>query len=222
MCCPGCGNMLKPADNCEFGDCNDDVASGSLDCVACGKSYPIIRGIPRFVGNGNYTQSFGYQWNKFSKTQLDEYLGIPLSEVRFADETKWPRSLKGQLVLEAGSGMGRFTRCAAETGAEVFSFDYSMAIEANYNNNKQLANVHFLQADICRPPFPRGAFDKVFCFGVLQHTPDPKKSFYSLLSLVKQNGDFVADVYRKSWKTIFWGQYYLRVITKRIPADRLW
>src|SRR5688572_17525912 len=151
-----------------------------LRCLACNREYQIVRGIPRFVGDGNYTGSFGYQWTKFSRTQLDENLGLPLSEERFVKETGWPRDLAGETILEAGSGMGRFTRCAAATGAEVVSFDYSGAIDANHRNNGHLPNVHFLQADIRRPPFAAQTFDRIFCFGVLQHTPDPAASFQSL------------------------------------------
>ncbi len=219
--CPECRQRLALADGGARPDAAGEVENGALRCSGCARSFPILGGIPRFVGADNYSGSFGYQWTKFDRTQLDENLGVPLSGQRFAGETRWPASLPGELMLEAGSGMGRFTRCAAATGAEVVSFDYSSAIDANYRNNKHLANVHFLQADINRPPFAPETFDKAFCFGVLQHTPDPEQSFKSLLPLVKHNGQFVSDVYRKSWKTIFWGQYTLRVITRRIPPERL-
>ena len=36
-----------------------------------GKKYEIINNIPRFVKSDNYANSFGLQWNKFRKTQLD-------------------------------------------------------------------------------------------------------------------------------------------------------
>lgn len=216
--CPECGSTLSLVT--EDDPAAAEIENGSLRCIGCASTYPIVRGIPRFVGS-NYAGSFGYQWTKFSKTQLDENLGVPLSAQRFQEETGWSGSLAGQRILEAGSGMGRFTRCAAATGAEVFSFDYSGAIDANVRNNGHLPNVHFLQADIRKPPFAPGTFDKVFCFGMLQHTPDPEQSFKSLIRYVKPGGALVADVYRRSWKTLFWGQYYLRVITRRIAPDRL-
>lgn len=218
--CPECGASVRLFDGHDDAT-TGEVESGTVRCTACAASYPIVRGIPRFVGDGNYTGSFGYQWTKFSETQLDEYLGYPLSMERFKGETGWPDALQGERILEAGSGMGRFTRCAAATGAEVFSFDYSEAIDANYRNNRHLDNVHFLQADICKPPFAPSTFDRVFCFGVLQHTPDPRASFHSVLRLTKPQGDLVCDVYHRSWKTLFWGQYYLRPITRRVPPERL-
>ena len=38
---------------------------------AVGNLFPIINGIPRFVELGNYSETFGFQWNKFVETQLD-------------------------------------------------------------------------------------------------------------------------------------------------------
>lgn len=220
--CPECRQRLALTDDKNSrSDAAGEVATGALACTGCARTFPIVGGIPRFVGADNYAGSFGYQWTKFDRTQLDENLGVPLSAQRFAEETGWPASLAGELVLEAGSGMGRFTRCAAATGAEVVTFDYSAAIDANYRNNRHLKNIHFVQADITRPPFAAETFDRAFCFGVLQHTPNPEQSFKALVPLVKRNGQFVSDVYRKSWKTMFWGQYALRVITRRIPPEKL-
>ena len=41
--------------------------------------------------------SFGFQWNRFEKTQI----GLAANESRFFDETRWPRDLRGQVVVEA-------------------------------------------------------------------------------------------------------------------------
>tara|TARA_Y100000590_G_scaffold335074_1_gene381336 strand:- start:115 stop:1107 length:993 start_codon:yes stop_codon:yes gene_type:complete len=220
LSCPECKEPLS-SNIANLVEKEGEIFSGDIACNNCLSKYPIINYIPRFVEPKNYSSSFGYQWNRFSGTQLDENLGVPLSEERFKIETRWPNELHGELMLEVGSGMGRFTRCAAKTGAEIFSFDYSNAIDTNFKNNRHCKNIHFIQADIRKPPFKHKLFDKIFCFGVLQHTPDPKASFESIFELLKPEGCLVADVYRKTWKTLFWGQYYLRVLTKRIPAQKL-
>lgn len=217
LACPACGGTIEHS----AGDISaGEVVMGALRCATCAASYPIIDSIPRFVPAANYARSFGFQWNRFSRTQLDETLGIPLSRDRFFNETRWPRNLQGELVLEAGSGMGRFTCHAASTGAEVVSFDYSSAIDANRRNNASLSNIHFVQADIHRMPFRR-VFHRLYCFGVLQHCPDPKQAFLALPRVVVPGGQIVVDVYRRSWKTRFWGQYYLRPLTRRIAPERL-
>jgi len=40
-------------------------------------------------------------------------------------------------------------------------------------------------------PFPNNSFDKVFCFGVLQHTPDFDASIKVLIEKAKPGGEIV-------------------------------
>ena len=54
-----------------------------FECNNCKKNYSIVNNIPRFVGKNNYSNSFGYQWNIFDKTQLDSYTKKILVEVEF-------------------------------------------------------------------------------------------------------------------------------------------
>ena len=219
LVCPACDGTN--ALTCIGDAIEEEIETGELTCSACATRYPVRGGIPRFVPETNYADSFGYQWNLFSRTQLDEYWGSPISEQRFKGETRWPTDLAGELILEAGCGMGRFTAHAAATGAELISIDYSSAIDAARRNNAGRSNVHFVQADIYKLPFRRELFDRVFCFGVLQHCPDPKQAFLSLVPLLKRGGAIVVDVYRLWWRTLFFGSYYLRVFTKGRPPGKL-
>ena len=93
------------------------------------------------------------------------------SEQRFFGETGWPRDMAGELILEVGSGSGRFNEQAARTGATVVSLDYSYAVDANNASNGARNNVLIVQADVFAMPFRPRSFDRVFCFGMLQHTP---------------------------------------------------
>jgi len=131
--------------------------------------------------------------------------------------------MTGQIVLEAGCGAGRFTEIALGTGARVFSFDYSLAIDANYRNNGHAPNLCLYQADIYHPPFAENTFDKIFCFGVLQHCPDVKGAFMSLLPPLKHGGEVVIDIYnRHPWIYLLDSKYWLRPLTKHIPNERLY
>lgn len=164
-----------------------------------GKRYPIVNGVPRFVAQNNYAQAFGKQWNRFPKTQLDSYTGLRLSEERLERCMRGNLSeLKGKVVLEAGSGAGRFTEILLEHGAIVHSFDYSSAVEANAENNGHHPDLTLIQADIRHIPFSKSTYDYVICLGVLQHTPDPEESIRCLWEMVKPGGALVIDHYR--WK----------------------
>ena len=197
--------------------------NGILKCETCDTRYPVINQIPRLVDVDNYSESFGYQWNIFSKTQLDSYSGIPVSRKRLEAVTSWDNKLlKGQLILEAGSGAGRFTEILVGTEADIYSFDYSKAVDANFKNNGEARNLALFQGDIFNIPFEDDTFDHVFCLGVIQHTPDPEAAFFSLASKVKPGGMIYIDVYTQSWYHYLHWKYILRPITKRVSQEKLY
>jgi len=99
--------------------------------------------------------------------------------------------------------------------------DYSCAVEANFASNGHRENVLIVQADLRRMPFRPASFDKLFCLGVLQHTPNVRRSFHALPPLVRPGGDVVVDVYRKTWKHLVSPKHYVRLLTSRLPPDRL-
>jgi ubiquinone/menaquinone biosynthesis C-methylase UbiE len=184
-----------------------------------GNIFPIINGVPRFVPADNYTNSFGFQWNKFQKTQIDrEAKNSSFSKERFFVATEWDKEdLSGKNVLEVGSGAGRFTQIVLDyTKANLYSIDYSDAVSANYRNNAHHGDrLHLFQASIYEMPFPDNSFDKVFCFGVLQHTPDFKKSVKSLIDKAKPGGEIAVDFYPiKGWYTKI-NAKYMRPWTKK-------
>ncbi len=184
------------------------------------EKFPIINSIPRFCKIVNYTESFGYQWNKFDRTQLDSTNFINFSEERFYKSTKWePKIISNENILEVGSGAGRFTEVFLKTTTGILhSIDYSNAVEANYRNTIKYKNrLELSQASIYEMPFLDNSFDKVFCFGVLQHTPSFERSLESLIKKTRIGGQIVIDFYPiKGWYTKFHAKYILRPITKKL------
>jgi SAM-dependent methyltransferase len=199
------------------------VKPAELVCPQCDNKSPIVTGIPRFVDRNNYTASFGFQWNKHRRTQLDSHSALSLSKDRLLQATGWKDLIdaSGLRVLEAGSGAGRFTEVLAATGARVWSFDYSSAVEANAANNGTSANLILFQGDIYQIPLADGYFDWVLCLGVIQHTPDPGTSFRSLARKVRPGGWLVLDVYTRSLGHAFQWKYLLRPITRRMDPRHL-
>jgi SAM-dependent methyltransferase len=200
----------------------DRVESGLLGCSGCGATYPIVGFIPRFVPAENYASSFGLEWRRHARTQYDSHTGLPITERRFFEETRWPRDLRGETVLEVGSGSGRFTEQAAATGAFVVSMDYSQAVEANYASNGRLENVLIVQASIYEMPFPLAVFDRLFCLGVLQHTPNVERAFHALPPMLKPGGWLAVDVYRRTWKNVASPKHYVRRLTRSMDPERLY
>ncbi|HYC48818.1 MAG TPA: class I SAM-dependent methyltransferase [Burkholderiales bacterium] len=198
------------------------VDEALISCSACSATVAIRAGVPRFVPESNYADSFGYQWNIHRRTQLDSYTGLPISRNRLFEVTGWPYDLTDQTVMEAGSGAGRFTEVLLGSGAKVISFDYSSAVDANFANNGEHPNLCLFQGNIFDIPVRTAAIDKVMCLGVLQHTPDPHRAFKNLASHVRPGGDLVIDLYGKRLVSMLHWRFLLRPLTKRMDQERLY
>lgn len=202
---------------------NGRVKDGILFEPISGNQYPIVNFIPRFVPSENYASGFGFQWNTHSRTQYDETSTFNTTRERFEKETRWGNHLAGEIILEIGSGSGRFTKEALKTGATIISFDYSNAVEANYNSNGKHENILIVQASIYEMPFEKNFFDKAFCFGVLQHTPDPETAFLNIPMYLKQGGKIATDIYIKDLKRwVLQPKYWVRPFTKGKDPEKLY
>jgi SAM-dependent methyltransferase len=203
--CPKCKGDLRTRD-------------GGLACGA-GHQFPVVEGLLRFVESDGYAASFGFQWQAHARDQLDSATGATLSRDRFFRGTCWPQRMEGELILEAGCGSGRFTEVLLGTGAHVVSFDYSAAAQVTHQAFAS-RGAQVCQASIYEMPYREASFDRVFCFGVIQHCPDVRKAFTSLVAMVKPGGYLAVDVYdrRRLWLN---ARYRVRWLTKRMDKQRL-
>jgi SAM-dependent methyltransferase len=188
--------------------------------------FPFKNGAYRIVEDNNYTDNFGYQWNKFAETQVDKSSELSISKDRLFAETEWDKEdLTGKNILEVGSGAGRFSQIILDyTKGNLYSIDYSNAVEANYKNNgiNNIGRFHLFQASIYEMPFAKAQFDKVICIGVLQHTPNFEKSVQSLIDMAKPGAEVVVDFYGiNGWWTKLHAKYLLRPFTKKMSHERL-
>lgn len=230
LCAKCSSTKLKVADEeCIPSEADEEILESSLICDNCGTVFPVINGVPRFVPLENYADTFGLQWTTHPRTQLDSYTKLPISRNRLFQTTGWQslsplsrQEMDGQIILEAGSGAGRFTEILLETGAEVFSFDYSKAVDANWKNNGDSPKLHIFQGNVYNIPLRNFSFDKVLCLGVLQHTPDPEKAFRNLYQYLRGGGEIVIDVYSKRLSSLLHWKYLLRPLTKRMNKKRLY
>lgn len=195
-----------------------EVMDGRLDC-ACGRSYVIRGGVPRFVASDAYADTFGRQWNRWARTQHDSLNGTGIFRARFESYTGWtPESLRGRVVVDAGCGPGAFIDVVEDHAAAVVGFDLSVAIDACYRLHGRKPSVHLAQGDIFKPPVRPAVADRLFTFGVVQHTPDPERAFRSLVPLAKPGGEIAVWVYRRH--LIPQPVYWLRRFTAGMPEPR--
>jgi SAM-dependent methyltransferase len=106
----------------------------------------------------------------------------------------------------------------------VVSVDLSEAVDVNYSSHGHLDNLLILQADIYKLPFKDESFDKVFCLGVLQHTPNVEMSFKTISRYVRRGGELAIDVYRRHTgiRRFFETKRWARPVTKRLPQSVLY
>ncbi|MGI9145249.1 MAG: methyltransferase domain-containing protein [Chloroflexota bacterium] len=212
--CPECGGALAVQ---ETRVTADEIEAGTLTC-AQGHVFPVLRGVPRFVEQDAYTQSFSYEWQRFQRTQLDSVTRRHDTRDRLQASLNFPlEALRGKRVLDAGCGMGRFAEIVHAFGGEYVGLDYSFATDAAYQNVGHLAGVHFLQADIFRLPLADNTFDLIMSLGVLHHTPDPRKAFSSLPRVLKPGGRLTITVYDAGNKVYVLNSRFWRRFSTRLP-----
>ena len=210
----------------------DEITSGRLECTGCASSYPIVRGIPRFVetesldhATAETIDGFGWEWQEFDVLHdAGQYRDQFVDWIAPLD----PGFLRDKVVLDAGCGMGRFSAVSSACGASlVLAVDASDAVEPARANTRAVGNVEVIQADLNRMPLrrrPSGQIDFAFSIGVLHHLKDSRQGFNSVVRHLCENGRIFAWVYGR--ENNGWIVYLVnplrRTITSRLPRPVLY
>jgi len=188
----------------------------NLSCSACGCLFPLVNGVVRFVDSEKYADSFGFQWHKYARTQLDNEHKHD-SEISFQRKTGLSsQEISGKLVLDVGCGMGRFAEVASRWGARVVGVDLSAASEVAACNLAERSSVTIFQADLFSLPFAPESFDYIYSIGVLHHTPNCEQAFKSLIPFLKPGGRIAIWIYSGYNKWYRFSDFY-RKFTYRLP-----
>jgi len=212
--CPQCSANMQAE---SYETKGDDILSGVLRCE-CGGTWPIINSIPHIIddplsenpefaekyadklpeslrasrSHDRTRESFGLQWTTYEVLRPEE------DEATFIAKTGFhPEQLRGKLVLDAGCGSGRYSAVAARWGAKVISFDLGRAVNRARETVRGQGDVQIIQASVFKLPLKPKTFDYIFSIGVLHHTPNTRKAFYSLLPLLKEGGHIAIWLYKK-------------------------
>ena len=141
-----------------------------------------------------HVSNFGRQWEEYVDVQVDSKNNFDISKEYLEDLLFGNLDiLKGKNVLEVGSGAGRFTEHICKYADRCVSVDLSSAIFHNVAASEK--NVTRIKADFLKLD-PKEKFEVVICRGVLQHTPDPKKSILKLHDFISPDvGRVYFDIY---------------------------
>jgi 2-polyprenyl-3-methyl-5-hydroxy-6-metoxy-1,4-benzoquinol methylase/uncharacterized protein YbaR (Trm112 family) len=202
LACPACHADLGLAE----GDGGAEIEDGRLVC-SDGHAYAVLRGVPRLLtsqqlvstGGTTIQESFSREWAHFDY-EADRTWGQTVERRRldFLRHIDRPSEfLGGRVVLDAGCGNGALSVAISTFGCDVVATDISGSVEGAYEHFKDgdAGRAHFVQSDLMNPAVKRGAFDVVYCAGVLHHTPDTRRTFDSVLPAVAPGGSMFVWLY---------------------------
>ena len=146
------------------------------------------------------------------RNELEPFIG------RYAD---FPMT-RGQRVLEIGVGAGsdfvRFARAGADaTGVDLT--EHAIRLVRQRLDNEGL-EAHLQQADAESLPFEDEAFDRVYSWGVLHHTPDTGRAVREAVRVLAPGGRLCVMLYaRHSW--VAYGLWAKHALLKGRPTRSL-
>jgi SAM-dependent methyltransferase len=221
-----------------------DVDEGLLRCT-CGQLYPIVRGIPRILGDAFALHP---DFVRDHAARLPASLPRPPAAAPHAEAIRRTRESFGyqwtvfsQMVIDfrenfltyiapldqafflgkrgmdLGCGFGRHIYNAAKFGAEMVGVDISDAIESTRINTEGMPNVHLVQADVYNLPFKPGTFDFAYSIGVLHHLPEPERAFQCVVRTVRPGGSVFIWVYSNRRRVVNFLLESARAVTTRSP-----
>jgi len=161
-------------------------------------------------------------WKKFD---IDNYLKEAKEIIleRFLNSEFDFSTLKNKVLLDLGSGSGRYTIALAllSEAKKVYGVDLG---EESIKRGKEIAkkagvsNIEFKVADVLKLPFEDNFFDFIFCNGVLHHTDDMEKGIKELFRVLKPKARSYLYLYADGG--LFW---YARkkapLLMKKIPQE---
>ena len=201
LCSPANGSPLELRVDREA---DGEVLDGSL-VDSDDTTFPIVDGLPLFAADAAEGDTFGFKWNLIgdsygheepSRTSRRNWY---LERFGYDDEATLKAFLaEHPRVLDAGTGSGVDSSMFADTGATVFGVDLSHnAARATYRRLGALPNVHVMQADLARLPFPPASFDYISSDQVLHHTPDTWQTLRAVARCLAPGGSIAVYVYSR-------------------------
>jgi len=213
IACPRCGAADVAADE------------AVVRCGSCGAFYPVVDGVPRFLGDlpadaRQVQRVFDFEHRRFRDSWYTRF--EPRLVDLFLKDCELARDFfAGKRVLDAGCGSGRWTYALAHLGADVAAFDLTDGgLQAVRGELGERDGVLLCQGDLLRPPFRAESFDFVMSWGVLHHTRDTHAAFERLVPLVRRGGILYVMVYERYSSVRRLGTEALRMVLRRLSDER--
>jgi SAM-dependent methyltransferase len=154
-----------------------------------------VRHSPKPVGTREY----------FDEVEQRKYFVEPHIPA-FADFTRW----RGRRVLEIGCGIGTDTVSFARAGAQVTAIELSdrsaalARLRLDLYGLSDRAAIHVGNAEELPSIVPHGTFDLVYSFGVIHHSPHPRRIIEHAMRYMGAGSELRLMVYSRVSYKLFW------------------
>jgi SAM-dependent methyltransferase len=182
--------------------CAGELAT-SWSCLGCGRQFDAADGIPNLRLPADPRTEVVRRFYEAAP-----FPGYPPHDSLQALHARAGRSVFARLIdtaipgdariVEVGCGTGQMCLYLARADRLVVGADVtraSLQLGAAAARRFRLEQVQFVETDARRPGLRDGAFDVVYCSGVLHHTPDPRAAFARLVPLARRGGMIVLGLY---------------------------
>jgi SAM-dependent methyltransferase len=208
ICCPETAEVLHLFEVTATG-ADGEIIEGVIGTTS--KSYPIRKGIPRFIDDVSYNESWDFKWRVLDGGCGLNYRILDKSDPAYSIHDIYDRNahdglafkrMADGLVLDIGCGVGQYAvKSLLENnprklvavdltgGVDVFR----KIVEEQYPH--LLPKLLIVQASVFSMPFPKEQFDYVYSLGVLMHTGDTLKALAIACNQAKPGGDINAWIY---------------------------
>lgn len=211
LVCAGCGGELAAAADGRI-ESDRFLIEGGIECVACGKVYPVTRGIPRFVANvAGYNPSWNYKWEVLDRGRALNHWIVDKTNPAYQLHDIYDRNshggvafaaMRGGLAAEIGCGVGQYVlkSLVEHEPAKIVALDLTEGVDTLRRVVVEkypalLDRILFVQASVFSMPLPPATFDYVYSLGVLHHTGDTRAAIRAAAALVRDGGELNVWVY---------------------------
>jgi ubiquinone/menaquinone biosynthesis C-methylase UbiE/uncharacterized protein YbaR (Trm112 family) len=219
LACPECRGTVEVVESHK--ETAVRILQGALRCTACGRRYPIDKGVPRMVSQvtedvAEVCRRYSFQWlsrwnGRFEGERCygfndDIYVGWVNEQLQCRRV-----AAPGEWMLDAGCGSGEKTAVLARQCPEQQVVGLDLGVESLEKATAKFGdrtNLDYVHGNILKPPLRDRHFAYGMSLGVLHHTPNTRQAFAVFRRLLKEETTCVIWIYPTYWEGPEWRMPY--------------